>query len=507
MNKRKLFFGLAGAFASAIAITTTAVVATSCGSSSGTKGEWYKNVADPYKELNMLATTMDAAGYTPGDGSKYIDKAKIVNDKVRGYVKAVAGVMKQQSLNNKSIVFLKNDSMGFDPNANESAKLANINTFHMEQPILYPTVYSQPDNAEVPGMGMSFPAPVKDEGLRMFDDWFEIGASALNSGNSSVPATIADSWKGTADYVIFLYDSKNMSAAQEQAFIKYALNNNSPNFLAKQILNPKSACKQVIPLDIEYFYNTTFHVLGNQEIAEWLSSVLIDAADGTFEAITKQPAIAALDAQKQTIAPANVMTKDKLTNRKQGIKDNLVNMISARDNTNGHFAALGLQPDLFVENGNQNSQQYQKVGAFFVDTDPTGATGTQIYNPSTISVKTKDFLTHSEPTQIEAANIYAAASDRSNFGNQAPWPLTTSQQSKQQTVSEPELGIQTRDAGKFTLEQLIAKKYIGTCVYTERNDTDYTQSAYVLNITLPDSKIVNLQSYYDSKKDYFNLMN
>lgn len=280
INKKHLGIGL-GVAAAAALIPTVAVVLTSCSSTSAvaTTNNFYNAVSDPYKELNMFAATLDRAnvGFN-GEKTNFVEKAQKVSDHLRDFISKLAKTPAITDLianNHSSVLFVKNEFIGSQWSAlgnqtpSESAATSAGN-FIIEQPTLYPSIYSQPNISQVPGFGFNFPVPQTSNPLSLFDDWYEVGSKVQDGGgkwNPSVVSKLTDAFKGSADFVFYLYDSSNFKTQAElDNFTKWVYNQNvgaSSSFFPGRLLSKDSPVKHVIPLDIEWMYDGTWDIIGN----------------------------------------------------------------------------------------------------------------------------------------------------------------------------------------------------------------------------------------------------
>ncbi|GAA5414719.1 hypothetical protein [Ureaplasma ceti] len=556
INKKALGIGL-GIFATVALIPTLAVTLTSCGSpaTSTTNAKAPKNffnaLNDPYKELNMFAATLDAAHeqYSQPAAAKpvsnglatraaaesetapaasassetFTQRAKKINDSLRNFVTKLAESKSIKDLTDKNstVLFVKNDRVSW--NANGSNDNSRYNDFQIEQPILYSQIYSTPSVKECPGFGFKFPTPRNDEANKLFDDWFEIGASDQAQGwKDSTVAKLTDAFQGTADFVFYLYDSKNFkSEADVQAFTKMIYDQkvgSSSEFNAGKLVNPNSPVKHVIPLDIEWMYNGNWDVMGqwtmdylfaqifaniNTEggINQFYNSSAFDVKNGSINtvtpALTDKASAASQDilniANEQTWSPMKAtealktIRPVKPTKEEQAVidrnKGKNEKFMTTMFNTTGLSLALGIAPDKIVSyDANASMEQYHNLSLYLAGytSKITTANGTQSKDTFVENATTSQFL-----SLLDSNNVYALADNRDSFGkgnttgeDLAPWPL-------KQTATETQaqgIQLQHEDVGTTSAVK-------GHCipVYTERNDTAFTQYSEA------DNKDFNLQ--------------
>lgn len=504
------------------------VALTSC-SNSNVRGVVYEKMGDPYKELSMLGRSLDYSYFKNQSDRKYEKKAEEINSSVKKYIKDLSTNLdsltakkgkKIDNLKNKSIVFLKGADYNFNKEDSDDNKINALNKFHMEQPILFSSIYANA-NDETPGLGLNFPAPNDENGWKLFDDWFEIGAKALNSGNNSIPTDITSYWSNTADFVIYLYDSKSLTLEQEINLVKYVWDDNSKfnssnKAYAKKILKKDAAIKKVIPLDIEFFYNSTFSVYGTANMTRLFVNLLSDASDGElgndFGGLldstggNKNSGFKPRNLNDFNTLPTNPFDNISLneTNFIQPEQNKTpvefgdkVNLLSTAYNTIGQLVSLGILPQYSIKNIELGeSTEYENLTGLVTSKLSKNSTPI-ISNPSQIKIVTNNELNNNN--DVNNFNLYCVVADRSSFKYGDDWST------ENDIKPFPKMENYHVD-----YNNLIKEGYIKTCAYTERNDTEYSQTPYNLDINVINNNNVEtltLKDYYNSKgKNYFDLM-
>lgn len=566
--KKTLGIGF-GVLAAAAIVPALAVTLTSCGSSSNNKApaNFYNALNDPYKELNMFAATLDAANEqysnpTTAGGSissntvssgtnagtnnnaharvgiensnstaSFSDAAKKINKIVQNFVISLANnqSIKQFTDKNDTVLFVKNDDLKWT-NGSETEK-QHANQFQIEQPILYSQIYSTPSVTECPGFGFKFPTPRNNDANKLFDDWFEIGASAQSSGkNDSIVSKLTSAFSGTADFVFYLYDSKNFASQDEvNNFVNYVYSQKvgeDSSFNPGRLVKSDSPVKHVIPLDIEWMYNGNWDIMG-QYIMDYLFALIFanvnkdgginkfynpnfkDETENEFlktanseasneiyniaKATQWNPEIATKNLK--TIRPnVNSLTKEEKEVYSRGNGEN-VNFMTTMFNTTGLSLALGIAPDKITKFDEDATNSAYHNLSLYLSTYADKITKANGDASNTFVTNSSNNFT----TLLDTNKVYALADNRDSFGKGlnagdqelAPWPLTTN---SGDNSSEPTTNPGSIETQNFKVE--LQHEQIGTTsavrnhcipVYTERNDTEYTQYG------VADNKDFNLQ--------------
>lgn len=519
MKKTKLMIGIAATL-SVVTIATTTIALTSCSNGVKSKGIFYEKANDPYKELQMMGRSLDYAYFKDpnANNNKYETIAKDVGKKVKNYVSKISTNLANYTRNgektvdfkNKSIVFLIGEEYNLNDTSDDNSKINALNEFHMEQPILYSSIYASA-NAETPGLGMTFPAPRDNSGLSLFDDWFEIGASAYNSGNTNVPREISKAWTNTSDFVVYLYDSSKITQEQEKKLVDFIWNddsafNKSDKSYAKRILKKDATIKKVIPLDIQFFYQSIFSVYGTANLVHLFTNLLTDAVDGKlgndFGGLNEKGGfkarpnnLEALPSLPEFARPEKIKPNAETAPLEFGDK---VNLLSSQYNSIAQLVSLGVAPDLSVKiNQIQNNTKYHDLPGLM--TEKLSSNGSAILNSKDIKCITNSDM--KDNSSVNSQNIYCVAADRSSVSKYgADWSLNKPLKPYNSSNISTYMELEHPDFNK-----LITEHYILTCAYTERNDTEQTQSPYELKLMLPNGNIQNLKTYYNSHFDYITL--
>ena len=535
LNKKVIGLSIAGLTVAA-AIPAIAITLTSCGAHNKV-GDFYDSFNSPYKELDMYAQTMDAVGLKlepatssdastqQKDGSENLSFSQIatkINNSMRDFVQKLAATKGIQDLTqnkNTTVLFVKNDSLNFNKSFDEDKKLSSVNKFQMEQPILYSQIYSTPSFEECPGFGFKFPAPINSKSNSLFDNWFEIGASQLSSegDKSQVPNRLASSWRGTADFVFYLYNSENMSIEDQKSLVSYIngfdadLNS---KFLPARMLKTDGVTKHVIPLDIQWMYDGIWDQVGSFTIDYLFAQIFNNINTETknikwFYNLNFQPSknkqnsnvdvntvndvaknadwnpyrYISSKANKTDDQPQyklGVARPSKSNNPKE--ENQKINFATTMFNTTGHALSLGVNPDYISINLDKQGNNYQYLAGYlrpYLD----------IIAPSTSSGKQYDkFYKQTSGSGfvnwLESSKVYALADNRDTFGklDKTPWPLPTKPESKTYGLN----GIIDLTHETSPTDSSVLK--VVKPVYTERNDSSATQQ-----------NASNISFVYDSK--------
>lgn len=564
-------------------VPTLAVTLSSC-SNNPANGVFYSAFNSPYKELDMYAETLDNTGMwfegsnnhevtwnpstnsivVPSSGSQsggssaagpsarnaavspqentvtvksFKQMADLINGSMKNYVKALAGLDTIKNLvnDNSTVLFVKNDSLTWNENPTAEQK-NDANLFQIEQPILYSQIYSSPTVEECPGFGFKFPTPVTSDANSLFDDWFEIGAKAQgDSKNANVVTRLTKAWSGTADFVFYLYDSKNMSLPAQENLINYIYSQKaSDGFRPAQLLKDNAKVKHVIPLDIEWMYDGVWDQVGSFIIDYLFAQIFSHVnADGGIDKFYNTNFAGSSNGANSTdtsetdktnfnkvlqIAKSAKWTPTKSEKHLQNIRPykepaagepstlaasnpEKNKFMTTMFNTTGHAFSLGIAPDFIVRQSSQKLQQHQNIAAYLSPMSP-------LFDNSGSKVATKgqfvDNVSGPPFAQFLKANgVYALADNQDSFGDELP-PLkpqtgdSNSNQPQTQSAQFSSIDVELQHEETGTDESIL---HLIKPVYTQRNDTTDTQ--YVTDFQLWDSlnkSLVNLQTWVSNQK-------
>lgn len=457
-NKTKMIlFGIG-----ALSIATMSIAISSC--TTLQKGMFLPVANNVYKELEMAAKTIDEAGYKSTDGKKFVEKATTANEKVKTFIKLMNAKLKEKKIVNDdtTTLFLKN--YNFQYTGEKEQLLKNLNNFSMEQPILYSQLYANSNNNDIPNLGIKFPTPIYDDGMQYFDDWWEIGAAAQTANTGSL---LAKNWKGTADYVFYLYDSSVITPEEETELKKFIFTKNDPSFTAWTLFKENASFKKVIPIDLQYFYNGTWDLIGTQHIVKQISLILAGAktnnlnADGTNLDQAKlaqdqafQDVLA--ETKKSTFSVSKLTEANKLTAPAdaQG-----AHFATSGFNNLAHAITLGILPDFVEYNNDKEAKRNIYYSAYLTEYMPD--------NPADDKMLSAGFAKKANDPKIveevKAKKIYTVLADRSKYSSVAgDWTF-------EKPIINPKK--ETKSGLGYLMNQGIIKK----ATFSERNDSSLTQ--------------------------------
>lgn len=269
---------------------------------------WYN---DPYAEFKVFAQSLSLTNYKFSDFSwlktavkgkestSFINYAENVNTALRNYASSIVNLsaFNDKSTNKGIAATHKTALFVTAPTAGTNATNA-YNTLYMEQPALFPNYYSQPDNAQLPGFGFSFPKPLNDSGTTKssvpFDNWYEIGAAATNgAGSTTVGEQLANSFKGTADYVFYFYDSTKLKVSEQTNLLNQIAewNKNPSNHQNIDAVKMLKSGGKIIPLDRNIMYMSSWGPVGTYVQIKGMADVLNNIMSNSTDIPTVKTAI------------------------------------------------------------------------------------------------------------------------------------------------------------------------------------------------------------------------
>ncbi|WP_051675850.1 Vmc-like lipoprotein signal peptide domain-containing protein [Ureaplasma canigenitalium] len=347
------------------------------------------SMTDPYKAALYLARSLDNAGYKFSESglkdrknsqgknfASYEEYALDAIAKVKKYVKAVANLPKIKKLRDDNTTLLYAE-VAYKDISTKNNDLA-LKEFFFQQPSLFPVIYGQPTD-EVPGFGLRFPKPVNKTTDKFIDVWYGIGAQAnYGGGKGAQPSfygTLHDSYAGTADYLIFNYDSNKIKAGETKAeWEQYAKNkiNNSRVFVS----------------DFQHGYAAIWGLIGTVHLTKQIAKFLgvTDAELNAIQLEWKIPTKDEINYIRSSKAPAE---KQKLATHFYSLWD--------------HLIALGVQPDISSYNDDKGTTHKEIAGFLeeYVDKSKT-----QFVDSATLT----------DPTKAGSLGIYALAANSSHIG-------------------------------------------------------------------------------------------
>ena len=521
LNKKIIGLSIAGL---AVVTTVPALAITLSSCSSSKVKYFYDSFNSPYKELEMFAKSLDKAqlqfkqtnqGNTKTEDQSFESIAKTVNDSMKDFVQKLSqtpGIKALTENKNTTVLFVKNDTLTW--NDDEGVDLTNMNRFQMEQPILYSQIYSEPNFEECPGFGFKFPAPINSKSNSLFDNWFEIGASQLDSQGptSNVPERLAESWNGTADFVFYLYDSQKIGINNQQNLInfvnKYPQDSNSP-FLPARLLKPNGETKYVIPLDIQWMYNGLWDQVGSFTIDYLFAKIFNNINSETkkvnqflplnFKNAKMSETKDAVDTVTESVTwnPYNIVKKEtqlkfvRPSDDANYIKgcENAKYFATTMFNTTGSALSLGIQPDYISKNENQGV--YENLSGYLMpynavlEENNKNDKQKQVSQDLFFSQNTGTFS-----TWLKDNEVYALADNRETFGSPDKTP----------SLEDETKGIVNLTHEKSPTDTSVLQ--FVKPVYTERNDSSATQQPMNgLPIVFDKNKnqAMSVQSWKDSQ--------
>ena len=453
INKKILGLSIAGVAAIAT-IPTLAITLTSC-SKSVPVGKFYEAFNDPYKELEMYARNLDAnkiglfqpsnqsskdseekLEFMPGFTS-FLDAAEKINNSMRQYVINLANTDAIRNFRdqNKTVLFVRSPKLS---GSLEGDALKNaLNTFSMEQPILYQQIYSTPEIEKCPGFGFKFPMPINSKSNGLFDDWYQIGAKQLSniSGNNNISWRLSESWKGTADFVFYLYDSSKIDTKDEQNIINTIYNitpENSNNYIVGKLLKKDAVVQHIIPIDIQYMYNGIWDQVGSFAM-DYLFAKIFNNVENN--GIKKFEVIGQKDKKTNDSVDSIVENASwnpyRMGNSGSNVKENkqptsfgIARPIESSKNQNfavasyniiAHTFALGINPDYISEfKGNESDDYKYKYFMGYLTPFKDKISNSSNVNEKFFWENSNNFLNF-----LQNKKIYALGDNREKFGGDA----------------------------------------------------------------------------------------
>lgn len=480
-------------------VSLTSIIIASCSSQGTNKGYFLPVANDVYSELKMAAKTLDDAGYKPKDpNTNFQEKANQENEKLKTLINNLSNKLKEQKLVNEqtTALFLKNYDFNYSNDKN--VLLKNLNNFSMEQPILYSQLYDSNTigtNDGLPNLGIKFPTPLNNSGMQYFDNWWEIGAAEKNPNTGNL---LAKNWKGTADYVFYLYDSTNITEAEENTLKNFIFTKMDNNFTPWTLFKDSSPLKRVIPVDLQYFYNGTWDLIGTKNIVEQFSLILaamneenlnddkLTIDENKVKANAKFQAIKT-EIDKQIFDPLKLTENDKLT----APSDNggLINLGSSGFNSLGHLITLGVLPN-YVEYNADPATAKRNIfySGYLQNLMPD--------NPNKDTMLPLGFGKNANTSEniafAKTAKLYTVLADRSRYGSVASnW-----------TFENPIINSNSPTANG--LGNLMNQNLLKKATFTERNDSSLTQKKLTSGFILFDTinKKTISQNEYSKKNEY-----
>ena len=471
-NIFKSFFILGGA---TLLFTPIIPLLTSC--SKQTKiSNFFNAFNDPYKELNMFATTLQYQNNVNYGGDKnfnFIEKSEKINSAMKKLVSELSDYINNLSIfKNKDItvLFVKNDELRWDGSDESKNK---INEFCIEQPILYSQIYSNTKNNDCPGFGMLFPTPINDDANSLFDDWFEIGASQMNSGGAykwSISQRLTSAFSSTADIVFYLYDS-NQIGNNESGFIDYVYNSTNNDFWPYQLLKNDAICKHVIPIDMQWMYYGLWDQCGSFIINYLFAQIFhnINENDGNIKPIFSNIKYFEKNINYKNIPiPQNEITnicKNSLWKPNNNLEFILPKIPNNNSNNKylatlynlvGHSISMGIIPNYIMKfNPDDSDKKYNELPGYldWLKSDIWEKWGKNQNN-------FLDVNRLSNSTEVKNLNLFAISANRDIFKKNGIWPL-------------PDISLM-HDTTPPGIDDAINHIPNIKRIYSERNDTEYS---------------------------------
>lgn len=371
-----------------------------------------------------------------------------------------------------TVLFLKNENLMWD---NSDKSKTQINEFCMEQPILYSQIYSDINNKDFPGFGMYFPTPINNDANTLFDNWFEIGASAISNSNNklSISQRLVSAFSSTADIVFYLYDS-NQIGSNEEDFINYVYNsNNSNKFWPLKLLKDNSICKHIIPIDMQWLYFGLWDQVGSFIMNYLFAQIFysIDKNNGDVKPIFDNKIYFEKNISYDQIKiPSNEIT-NLFNKSKWKPSSNLYyiypaetqsepsnqNYLSTLYNLVGHSISLGILPNYIMRfNEMDSNKKYNELPGYL---DWLKNDILEKWNDKDNFLKINRL---SNSLEIENLHLFAISANRDIFGKNGIWPLPNISTFHDTTPD----GI---DDAISQINKNIKR------IYSERNDTKFTQ--------------------------------
>ncbi|ASD24828.1 iron ABC transporter substrate-binding protein [Ureaplasma parvum] len=343
---------------------------------------FFNSLTDPYKCFEMFAKSLDDAGYEitsheplkNSGKTSFLEYAKELNNKIREYVRKVANLPTIKKLrDNNTTVLWAESTQSF--NSSDASKL---DLYYFQQEDLFPLLYSQPDDSNVPGFGLRFPKPKNHNADKYFDNWHGIGASQNNASKNDYDwmLSMQEAFYGTADYVFFNYDSNNLEGNEDGEILK----SNFEKFFKKTVNNNK-----IIPVDFQFEYSSIWGPIGTVRLVQSLAKRL-GVSDSELASVSLDWTMPS----KQTLKHIRPKNSNNDHNKFAIWFYNLWD----------HCVALGIQPDYasFVK---EKGKTYTKLPGFLADlVDET-------------KTEFKDFT--GDAQKVSGMNLYALGGNNSHI--------------------------------------------------------------------------------------------
>lgn len=311
---------------------------------------------DPYKIHNLFSKELDKVisfdqiknrlpkgmqGFNSfNDWSKQI--AKLIKEDVL----AVAGQTKSQNLRDKKATVLVLQNRVELTNNKES-----YNKFSIITPPNFPLIYSEP-TSEIPGIGLNFPNPKNKTIEPLVEKKPSIGETALRLNPTGSVNDLVDSFKQTADYVIYMYDSnlftneeyKNNQEARQKFFDDLIKKDDfEANFFLR---NNKS---KIVFIDRTLLWWGSFAQIGQSNILDQLIKIFnLDNIDKKFKPFKKDELINLFES-KPSNELRNKVIKSNITNDNKNNINYGYKIIATWPDTVDHLISFGLKPDAIVD--------------------------------------------------------------------------------------------------------------------------------------------------------------
>ncbi|UIU14858.1 iron ABC transporter substrate-binding protein [Ureaplasma urealyticum] len=314
-------------------------------SESNENSQFFNTLTDPYKAFEMFAKSLDEAGYEitsyeplkNSGKSSFLEYAKDINAKVREYVRKVANLPTIKKLrDNNTTVLWAESTQEFD-----SSDKSKLDLYYFQQQDLFPLLYSQPDDANVPGLGLRFPKPKNHKADKYFDNWHGIGAAQNNASKNDFDwmLSMQEAFYRTADYVFYNYDSNKLAGettkSQFESFFKSTVNND-----------------KIIPVDFQIEYSSIWGPIGTVRLIQSFAKKL-GVSDSELATVKLDWTLPT----KQTLK--HIRPKNNKDEKYQNFGIFFYNLWD-------HCVALGIQPD-YSSFTNKQGKTYPKVPGFLVD--------------------------------------------------------------------------------------------------------------------------------------------
>lgn len=335
-------------------------------------GSWLENntnwknnnyFRDPYKIHDLFSQDLDKVIKFENIKSKlpkkmqnyksFNDWSKHIAKLIKEDVLAVAGQTKSQNLRDKKATVLVLQNRVELTDNKES-----YNRFSIITPPNFPLIYSQPQD-QVPGLGLYFPKPKNESAISLVDKIPSIGELALKNNPNQTVSDLVSSFKQSADYVIYMYDSnlftnekynnatyKNNPQYREKFFEELI---KKDNFEANLFLKNKNS--KIIFIDRTLLWWGSFAQIGQSEILDKLIEIFeLEKINKKFIPFNNDELINIFESKPNLEERLKIINSSNMTSNQDNYNYGHKIVATWPDSVD-HLLSFGLKPDAIVDYG------------------------------------------------------------------------------------------------------------------------------------------------------------